>query len=75
MYCSLINWNSSTIYCIYYFGSYLQTSLPIYTVVGESVYAEATGKGKKKDVVVQCALEACRLLDAEGVLRESAHSQ
>ena len=42
------------------------------TVTGEAVYAEASVKGKKKDAVLQCALNACRILDAQDILRQSA---
>ena len=45
--------------------------LPIDTLTGEPVYAEAAVRGKKKEAVVQCALNACRMLDAEDILRES----
>ena len=45
--------------------------LPIDTLSGEPVYAEAAVRGKKKEAVVQCALNACRMLDAEDILRES----
>ncbi len=41
------------------------------TVSGEAV-AEASVKGKKKDAVVLCALNACRMLDAHDILRQSA---
>ena len=45
--------------------------LPIDTVSGEAV-AEASVKGKKKEAVVLCALNACRMLDAHDVLRQPA---
>lgn len=47
--------------------------LPIDTPNGMSVIAEASVKGKKKEAVVACALEACRILDQHGELRKSCH--
>ena len=47
--------------------------LPIDGPSGESLYAEAAVAGKKKDAVLECALEACRMLDASGLLRQSSH--
>ena len=45
--------------------------LPITNNLGESIYAEAAHDGKKKECMALCALEACRILNAEGVLKQS----
>ena len=44
--------------------------LPIDTPTGQPVYAEVVVTGKRKDAVVACALEACRILDRYQVLRK-----
>eukprot|EP00117_Sycon_ciliatum_P039138 scpid59854/ scgid28970/ Kanadaptin; Human lung cancer oncogene 3 protein; Kidney anion exchanger adapter protein; Solute carrier family 4 anion exchanger member 1 adapter protein len=43
--------------------------LPIQTATGAPVYGEGTAT-KKKDAMAAAALDACRLLDAQGMLRE-----
>ena len=52
---------------------FLAHRLPIDGPSGEPLYAEAAVAGKKKDAVLECALEACRMLDASGLLRQSSH--
>lgn len=47
--------------------------LPIDTANGAPAIAEASVKGKKKEAVIACALEACRILDQHGELRKSCH--
>lgn len=53
------------------YPSILGFRLPIENAGGGYVIAEATVSGKKKDAVFQCALEACRILDRSGMLKQS----
>lgn len=55
--------------------AFLACRLPIDSPNGMSVIAEASVKGKKKEAVVACALEACRILDQHGELRKSCHGE
>ena len=52
-----------------------RVQLPIQSPSGAPVYGEASVTGKKRDAMLAAALDACRLLDSQGMLREHVSTQ
>ncbi|XP_040286581.1 kanadaptin [Bufo bufo] len=57
-------------------GSWLcRVKLPVDDSAGKQLVAEVVHSGKKRDAMRLCSLEACRMLDMRGLLRQEAVSR
>ncbi|KAI6648870.1 Kanadaptin [Oopsacas minuta] len=54
-------------------GFTVKLQLPLEDGNGCPLYADVTVEGKKRDAIRACALEACRMLDTSGILRETRY--